>query len=625
MNDMSPGTVVAQRFVIEMLAGFGGMGTVYRAFDLQTDRPVALKLLHHSGETQRDLERFAREAQLLSELHHPGIVSYIAHGQSQEGIPYLAMEWLQGEDLSARLQRGRLTPHETLLLLQNAATALAVAHRRGIIHRDIKPNNIYLRDGKIERLALLDFGLARRAVGRLITRIGTIVGTLDYMAPEQARGQDREIGPSADIFSLGTVIYECLAGNPPFYGEAPAAVLAKILFEEVPRLHTLRPEIPLAVEALVSRMLAKDPRQRPQNATALLGELAALGEPGGSGIQDLEAPVRVGSDSAVVALADSEQLLFSVIIAIPLQTPGSLEQEWARQSSLRRTLSELGATSELLADGSLVAFVTETGSATDQVALAGRCALAAQKLWPEALMALATGRAVLNERLPVGEAIDRAVGLAQTRMRAVQKERELTASPTEQILQGVWLDEVSAGLLDTRFTVDHTQLGPVLIKEHQSFDASRILLGQPTPCLGRELELGILDSAFISCMTESRARVLLVTAGPGIGKSRLRHEFLRRLRTGELVFETLIGSGEPMRAGSPYALLNQALRRLCGLHSGEPLSEQRAKLGARLTRHVAPTQAREVAEFLGELCALPFPDDASVKLRAARNDPKNHA
>ena len=257
-----------------------------------------------------------------------------------------------------------------------------------------------------------------------MTRSGTVLGTLDYMAPEQARGHQKEIGPSADIFSLGSVVYECLTGRPPFYGEEMATVLAKILFEEVPRLHDLWPEVPLSLESLVSRMLAKDPRHRPQDAPALLQELVALGELRKSGIKEFLYPAADAAVAESVSLADGELLLFSVVVAIPFwalhpvggdQQACPVEQDWAQNHKLRRVLSELGATSELLADGSLVAALTETGSATDQVAQAGRCALALQERWPEAYVALATGRGVLNQRMPVGEAIDRAVRMVRKR------------------------------------------------------------------------------------------------------------------------------------------------------------------------------------------------------------------
>src|SRR5262249_11907659 len=153
-------------------------------------------------------------------------VSYVAHGQLEEGSPYLVMEWLEGEDLGTRLEHGGITVSESLQLLTRAADALSLAHLRGIVHRDLKPSNLFLRAKRIDQVALLAFGIARRVFGaRPMTRSGTVLGTLDYMAPEQARGQ-KDLGPSVDIFSLGCVLYECLTGQPPFSGEEMAGVLA---------------------------------------------------------------------------------------------------------------------------------------------------------------------------------------------------------------------------------------------------------------------------------------------------------------------------------------------------------------------------------------------------------------
>src|SRR5262249_45112114 len=150
-----------------------------------------------------DNERFAREAQLLSELHHPGIVSYVAHGQTPQGLRFLAMEWLEGEDLAQRLSRGALPLGETLLLIQRVAEALAFAHAHGVLHRDLKPTNLFLPDRDISRVRILDFGIARKlSTSQAVTRTGTIMGTPEYMAPEQARGS-RELTPAVDVFSLG--------------------------------------------------------------------------------------------------------------------------------------------------------------------------------------------------------------------------------------------------------------------------------------------------------------------------------------------------------------------------------------------------------------------------------------
>src|SRR5262249_28111926 len=262
--------VVDGRFALEAEHKRGGMGTVWKARDLRTERPVAIKILHSSAATEA--QRFAREATLLADLAHGSIVGYVADGTTPDGRPYLAMEWLDGENLAERLARGPLELREALTLLGATARALAVAHERGIVHRDLKPSNLFLRRGRVEDVVVLDLGIARHVGGAdALTHTGTILGTPSYMAPEQAQGLV-DITPAADIFSLGCVLHECLTGAPPFVGSHVFAVLAKVLFEDTPPL----PEAPADVEALVARMLAKQPGARPADAAALLDALARL-------------------------------------------------------------------------------------------------------------------------------------------------------------------------------------------------------------------------------------------------------------------------------------------------------------------------------------------------------------
>jgi hypothetical protein len=372
---VSAGSRIADRFVIESHAGAGGMGTVYRAHDERTGGTVALKLLQH-GESPEVAERFAREARVLSELHHPGIVAYLAHGATETGAPYLAMEWLDGEDLARRLSRGPLSIAEALVLLRRAAEALALAHGQGLVHRDLKPSNLFLRGGQVERLALLDFGIARRsAASQTVTATGMIVGTPSYMAPEQVRGE-RPLLPAADVFSLGCVLFECITGKAPFKAEQVMAVLAKILFEEPPRLHQVCPEAPEAVDALLSRMLAKSAESRFQDAPALLAALDALDE------------LRPLPTTSPPALGGEQQLL-SVLMATP---PAGLPATTVSGDATitvpldKRALRELegyGAKIGVLADGSLVATLLHTGSAaTDQATRAAQCAMRIKARWP---------------------------------------------------------------------------------------------------------------------------------------------------------------------------------------------------------------------------------------------------
>jgi serine/threonine protein kinase len=227
------------------------------------------------------------------------------------------MEWLEGEDLARRLARKPLTLPETLSLMRRVAEALATAHLHGIIHRDLKPSNLFLRQGRPEDVVVLDFGLARRTLpSQALTGSHVVLGTPGYMAPEQASGQG-EVLPSADIFSLGCVLYECLTGKAPFSAPHLAATLAKILFIEPEPLRALRPELPAVLEELLQRMLAKAPERRFPDASSLLTVLALLqvrmqAEP--------SSPLPTGTPS--LRFAGSEQHLVSVLLAAPRSAAG---------------------------------------------------------------------------------------------------------------------------------------------------------------------------------------------------------------------------------------------------------------------------------------------------------------
>ncbi|EYF06114.1 serine/threonine-protein kinase [Chondromyces apiculatus] len=272
---MQTGAIVAGRFEILRHAGSGGMGAVYKARDRETGQAVALKVLHGHGAAHAD--RFAREAQLLSELRHPGIVRFVGSGVTSEGDGFIVMEWLEGESLSARLKRGPLSVEEVIQLGVRVADALRPAHERGIVHRDLKPPNLFLEGSIVERVKVLDFGIARILdPGQKLTITGQMIGTPGYMSPEQARGE-QGVDVRTDVYALGCVLYRALTGKRLFDGEDPVSALVKVTLEEPPRVSVLRPDVPPALDDLVARMLSIPKERRPGDATTVLSELSLIG------------------------------------------------------------------------------------------------------------------------------------------------------------------------------------------------------------------------------------------------------------------------------------------------------------------------------------------------------------
>jgi hypothetical protein len=255
------------RYVIERKLGEGGMGAVYLARDTQLDRPVALKVPFLGGPDGDALRaRFLHEARAAAALRHPGICPTHDLGEI-DGTPYLTMPYLTGEPLSRRLARGSLPVAEAVALVEKVARALHYAHERGVVHRDLKPGNVLLDEHG--EPVVMDFGLARRAGDSHLTQEGEVMGTPAYMAPEQLGGQVAAMGPPADVYSLGVVLYELLTGAPPFQGDL-LALASQIAYDEPRPPSKLRPGVDGRLDALCLKALAKRPADRPS-----MGELAA--------------------------------------------------------------------------------------------------------------------------------------------------------------------------------------------------------------------------------------------------------------------------------------------------------------------------------------------------------------
>jgi serine/threonine-protein kinase len=271
------GELIAGRYEIEEVVGSGGMATVYRAHDRLLERRVALKILHEHFVRDADaVERFQREARSVAQLAHPNIVTVIDRGED-DGRPYIVFEYVEGENLKQHLaRRGALPAPEALDLALQVALALEAAHDRGVVHRDVKPQNVILAEEG--RAKVTDFGIARARDTGAITVTGTVMGTSDYIPPEQAQGEPA--GEQGDVYSLGVVLYELLTGEVPYEAENPVAVAMRHVHDPVPSARERRPDVPPRVDAIVRRALAKDPDQRYASMSDLIADLEAarLGE-----------------------------------------------------------------------------------------------------------------------------------------------------------------------------------------------------------------------------------------------------------------------------------------------------------------------------------------------------------
>ncbi len=344
---------VAGRYTLERELGRGGMAIVFLAHDLKHDREVAIKVVRPELAVALGAERFLREIRIAAQLQHPHILTLIDSGEvpsdprSGPGALYYVMPYVDGETLRERLNReGRLSPGESVRILQEVLDALAHAHRAGLVHRDIKPENIMLTG---RHALVVDFGVAKAVttaadggpvVGGTLTTLGLAIGTPTYMSPEQAAGQPA-IDSRADLYAVGVMAYEMLGGEPPFRGATPQAVLAAQVTKPPPPLAQLRPELPAPLVAAVMRCLEKEPANRWPSAEELLAHLEAFATPG-AGVNaaagGLAPRLSLKMQGALLAIG---VLLVAALVAAFWFGPGrhARERRWAREQAIPQLLA----------------------------------------------------------------------------------------------------------------------------------------------------------------------------------------------------------------------------------------------------------------------------------------------
>ncbi|HUS29419.1 MAG TPA: serine/threonine-protein kinase [Kofleriaceae bacterium] len=310
MRAFAPGDVFADRYEILASAGHGGMGHVYRARHITLRKQVALKVLASNPTGDYEI-RFAREARALARLDHPNCVRVLDHGQ-HDATQFLVMEHLEGETLTARIAQGRLPTSNALQIARQLLFALAHAHEHGVIHRDVKPENVMLVKGGT-RAILIDFGLASIADEAALTGAGMCLGSPSYLAPERLLGQPHDT--RTDLYAVGVILYEMVAGVRPFAGDSPRETMQLAIHRPPRPLRAVRRDIAPALERIISRALAKDPARRFADAEEMLLALADVPS-------DEDAAARKVQDERDEA---AETLMISTL---DVKEPGVLSRAW---------------------------------------------------------------------------------------------------------------------------------------------------------------------------------------------------------------------------------------------------------------------------------------------------------
>jgi eukaryotic-like serine/threonine-protein kinase len=434
------GDILGDRFLIEAEVSRGGMGVVYRGWDLEHERPIAVKVLVELAPIDR--QRFLREATLLAQIESPNLVRYVAHADTDNGEPYLVMDWLEGETVARRLDTIGFDGAGAVAMVHATANAVAHLHDRGLVHRDLKPENIIITaSGEV---VLIDLGLARavRNAEQRVTETGVALGTPGYMSPEQIRGE--KVDARSDVFALGCILYEALTGYTAFAGHNHLAVRTKVMLWTPAPVARLCPEAPPQLAALIDAMLAKARDDRPANGREVARALAAIRVPEGGPKRTWRMPEAPTVEHAAPARRAVEDWHAIVLVhaADPDADTRQLEDRTSELAAmaveLRTAIAGSAARLEILEDACLV--VSSYGA--DLAALAGAMAAAAlglRALLPRARMVVSCGIG------SIGELVDRASVLLE---RASRQPRRAAGDGM------IALDAESAVILAEAYVID---------------------------------------------------------------------------------------------------------------------------------------------------------------------------
>jgi len=576
--------LIAGRFQVEREVGRGAVGIVFRAFDTVTQRRVALKIIAAAGDADHsERVRLLQEGKLLSELDHPGIVQVVAYGaldstytaalgrKFDEGAPFIAMEWLEGEDLLTRQIRAPLTMRQALEIARQVAFALAAAHDAGVVHRDIKPSNIFVLSNRFPdaesppqstrtarkareageapeqlRAKLVDFGVATPSDMALAGN-DVFVGTPAYMAPEQARG-DAVVDARSDLYSLGATLFELLTGRPPHIGSTSIATIARLATTPAPRLSELLLEVPERLEELVARLLMSEPEHRPISAREVALEFDLLCRD--ASVPEQAKPLALSTEPPPIVA----NRLATTIVALQVGTKDQRRQVVDRLRAQGADALPLGADSIVAHLGMKQAHGDEAMRALDLGRWLGDLG---------ACIGIATGRMRVDKVRSAGDVVDRASALA----RKAGEGNVLADSTTKDLARG-------------RFHFEAMGNGDVKVGAPVKAPTKTVQF------VGREAELLNALAAYERCAEDTTPIIVTISGPPGIGKSRLAREFVSRVMGREEPPLLVRVRCESFGRAQALGVATDALRTLLGLPKGANLEQVEHALRSRKVKDV---------------------------------------
>lgn len=585
---------LSSRFALEREVGRGGVGIVYRAVDRESGDLVALKVIDLFGMQSTDVARFEREGRLLASLSHPSIVRVVAFGQLDEGEPYVAMEWLDGEDVAQRQRREPLLLRDALEVAAQIADALQAAHDAGIVHRDVKPSNIFLlRNPNGIHAKLVDFGVAS-AEDTKLTQTGAIIGTPSYMAPEQAEGE-AAVDARADIYSLGATLFELISGRPPHVGPTPVAILARLVTTPPPRLRSLIPDAPLALDELIGKLLATKPNERPDSAGEIAGRLRTIARALNEQTMAEPTPpamLTIPPDSmGSIVLQSHDSSGGSRIVTSILATH---VPKGAPRARLLGHLRARGADAIELGGDAIVAHLGATRALGDEAARAIDLALRVAKTG--ASVGIATGRTRIDNARPVGETVDRAAALARD-------------AAQSQVICDTTTGELARGRYVLQMRADGSTIVGASVKGKQEQIGG-------SPFVGREGDLLLISDAFERAQDEKTPVLVSITGAAGIGKTRLRREALSKITSARSGPRVVVVRAESFAKSHALGVMADIARALTHIPKGSSLDGAREHVALLLAARNNGSTTLDTIEFLACLIAnvpLPHTDSRSAR------------